>query len=452
MTPDGSPPASFAAPVSGACIARAVLQSPQAGRAVRGRAHFFPGVSDADWNDWRWQFRNRVHALHHLAAMLPFPPQERAAIGAVLREFRMGITPYYLSLIDPADPADPIARQVVPIAAESAANSAGVDDPLGEEMFSPVPGITHRYPDRCLMVVSNSCAIYCRYCTRKRIMAEDVVSDLDLQRMVDYIAGTPAIRDVVVSGGDPLTFATDKLDRILGKLRAIPHLEIIRIGSRVPVSLPMRIDDELTRMLARHHPLWINVHFNHPNEVTPDAALACDRLTRAGIPLNNQTALLRGVNDDEATQRALSHGLMLMRVRPYYLFHCDPVRGADHFRTTIARGIEIIESLRGHTSGLAIPQFAVDAPGGGGKIPVNPQYVLGYDKGRAILRNFQGRIYAAQDPHDLPGGSMPPPRLANPALGVDALAPGGTTNDTGALQEQSPHPASASSGWVHPRR
>ena len=452
MTPDSLPSSSPATRESGACIARAVLQSPQAGRALRGRAHFFPGASDADWNDWRWQFRNRVHALDQLATMLPFPPQERAAIGAVLRVFRMGITPYYLSLIDPADPADPIARQVVPIAAESAANSAGVDDPLGEEMFSPVPGITHRYPDRCLMVVSNSCAIYCRYCTRKRIMAEDVVSDLDLQRMVDYIAGTPAIRDVVVSGGDPLTFATDKLDRILGKLRAIPHLEIIRIGSRVPVSLPMRIDDELTRMLARHHPLWINVHFNHPNEVTPDAALACDRLTRAGIPLNNQAALLRGVNDDEATQRALCHGLMLMRVRPYYLFHCDPVRGADHFRTTIARGIEIIESLRGHTSGLAIPQFAVDAPGGGGKIPVNSQYVLAYDKGRAILRNFQGRIYEAQDPHDLPGGSMPPPRLANPALGVDALAPSGWTSGTGTLQEQSPHPASAASGWVHPRR
>ena len=450
MTPDSSSSISPKGSASDPCVARAVLQSPQAARAARGRAHFFPGVSDADWNDWRWQFRNRVHTLEQLATMLPFPPQERAAIGGVLREFRMGITPYYLSLIDPADPADPIARQVVPVAAEGASNSDGVDDPLGEEKYSPVPGITHRYPDRCLMVVSNSCAIYCRYCTRKRIMAEDVVSDLDLQRMVDYIAATPAIRDVVVSGGDPLTFATDKLDRILGKLRAIPHLEIIRIGSRVPVSLPMRIDDELTQMLARHHPLWINVHFNHPNEVTPDAALACDRLSRAGIPLNNQSALLRGVNDDEATQLALVHGLMLMRVRPYYLYHCDPVRGADHFRTTIERGIEMIESLRGHTSGLAIPQFAVDAPGGGGKIPVNPQYVLAYDHGRAILRNFQGRIYEAQDPPDLPGGSMPPPRLANPAAGVESLAPGGWSNEKQSHKESSPPPAET--GWVHPRR
>lgn len=430
-------------------IARAVLNSPQAERAARGRAHFYPGVSDTNWHDWRWQFRNRVHTLEQLAEVLPFPSLDRAAIGGVLREFRMGITPYYLSLVDPADPADPIARQVAPAAEEGAARSDGVDDPLGEEMFSPVPGITHRYPDRCLMVVSNSCAIYCRYCTRKRIMAEDVVSDLDLKRMIDYIAATPAIRDVVVSGGDPLTFATDKLDRILGKLRAIPHLEIIRIGSRVPVSLPMRIDDELTQMLARHHPLWINVHFNHPNEITPDAALACDRLSRAGIPLNNQSALLRGVNDDEATQLALVHGLMLIRVRPYYLYHCDPVRGADHFRTTIQRGIEMIESLRGHTSGLAIPQFAVDAPGGGGKIPVNPQYVLAYDQGRAILRNFQGRIYEAQDPLDLPGGSMPQPRLANPANGVETLAPAGWSREA-ASRDQYPWPP-PETGWVHPR-
>jgi lysine 2,3-aminomutase len=454
VTPDSLPSQPHAAAEPAARIARAILQSPQAGRATRGRAHFFPGVADALWNDWRWQFRNRVHALDHLAGMLPFPPQEHAALGAVLREFRMGITPYYLSLIDPMDPADPIARQVVPVAAEGAANSAGVDDPLGEELFSPVPGITHRYPDRCLMVVSNSCAIYCRYCTRKRIMAEDVVSDLDLQRMVDYIAGTPAIRDVVVSGGDPLTFATDKLDRILTKLRAIPHLEIIRIGSRVPVSLPMRIDDELTRMLARHHPLWINVHFNHPNEVTPDAALACDRLTRAGIPLNNQTALLRGVNDTEDIQRALCHGLMLMRVRPYYLYHCDPVRGADHFRTTMARGIEIIESLRGHTSGLAIPQFAVDAPGGGGKIPLNPQYVLSYESGRAVLRNFQGHIYEARDPHDLAGGSMPPPLLAEGETTAAARATSAPAGDLAADRNDAQPQRSGVSAtrWVHPRR
>jgi len=453
MTPENSSGAAQAPAPTRAFVARAILESAQAQRAARGRAHFFPAATDAEWSDWRWQFRHRVHTLEGLAAALPFPEQEREQRRRVLREFRMGITPYYLSLIDPADPHDPIARQVVPVADEEAGTSQGADDPLGEEMYSPVPGITHRYPDRCLMVVSNSCAIYCRYCTRKRIMAEDVVSDLDLDRMVDYIARTPSIRDVIVSGGDPLTFATEKLDRILGKLRAIRHLEIIRIGSRVPVSLPMRIDDELTSMLARHHPLWINVHFNHPNEVTPEAALACDRLTRAGIPLNNQTALLRGVNDDEAVQRALCHGLMQMRVRPYYLFHCDPVTGADHFRTTIGRGVELIESLRGHTSGLAIPQYAVDAPGGGGKIPVNPQYLLAYDQGRAILRNFQGRLYEAHDPPDLPGGSMPAPRLCNPERGIDTLAPSGW--------QRSPEPGDAESkaqadtpatSWMHPKR
>ena len=404
-------------------VARAIREGPAAERARRGRARFYPDVADADWHDWRWQFLHRLTSTQQLAAHLALADEE-ASCGAVLHEFRMGITPYFLSLIDPDDPADPVRRQIVPRAQEAANLSAGSDDPLGEEQHSPVPGITHRYPDRCLMVISNSCANYCRYCTRKRIMGDDAVSDLDLERMLDYIHRTPAIRDVVVSGGDPLTFATDRLDRILGRLRAIPHVEIIRIGSRVPIGLPMRIDNELTAMLARHHPLWVNLQVNHPREITPDAALACDRLSRAGIPLNNQTVLLRGVNDDEATQRALCHGLLLMRVRPYYLYHCDPVRGADHFRTTIARGIEIVESLRGHTSGLGVPQFVVDAPGGGGKIPINPQYVLAYDNGRAVLRNFQGRLYQAQDPEDLAGGALPPPRLADPVRGADAPAPG----------------------------
>jgi lysine 2,3-aminomutase len=254
-----------------------------------------------------------------------------------------------------------------------------------------------------------------------------------------------------VSGGDPLTFATDKLEPILTRLRAIPHLEIIRIGSRVPGALPMRVDDELTRMLAKYHPLWINVHFNHPNEITPEAARACDLLTRAGIPLNNQAALLRGVNDDEPTQRALCHGLMLMRVRPYYLFACDPVRGANHFRTTIARGVELIEALRGHTSGLAVPQFAVDAPGGGGKIPVNPQYLLAYDHGRAILRNYQGRIFEAQDPGDLPPGAMPPPRLANPARGCDALVPNGWTPTHEAAAPAQSQTSPIPSNWLRHR-
>jgi lysine 2,3-aminomutase len=366
--------------------------------ARRGRSHYFPEVADADWNDWRWQFRNRVttlEQLHRHLRHLPVASAEWERRRTVLRDFRMGIPPYYLALIDADDPDDPILRQAVPLDEEFEYRDVGDEDPLGEEKFSPVPGITHRYPDRVLMVISNSCAVYCRYCTRKRIMYEDAVPDLQIDQMVDYIARTPSVRDVVVSGGDPLTCSTSKLDSILSKLRAVPHLEIIRIGTRIPVSLPQRVDAELCDMLQRHHPLWINVHFNHPRECTPEAAAACDRLARAGIPLNNQAVLLNGVNDDVETMRQLVHALMRMRVRPYYLYHCDPVRGSEHMRTTIAKGIEIIEGLRGHTSGLAIPQYVVDAPGGGGKVPVNPQYLLAYDResGKARLRNFQGREF-----------------------------------------------------------
>jgi lysine 2,3-aminomutase len=368
-----------------------------------GRAHYYPGVADSDWNDWHWQFRNRVTSLEELARFVPIPASEWKVRAEVLRDFRMGITPYYLSLVDSTDPDDPILRQVVPLVEEHDNRSVGNEDPLGEEAFSPVPGITHRYPDRVLMVISNSCAIYCRYCTRKRTMYEDAVPNIEIDRMVDYIAATPSVRDVVVSGGDPLTYSTKKLEGILSKLRAIPHLEIIRIGSRVPVSLPQRIDDELGDMLQKYHPLWINVHFNHPAECTPDALRACDKLTRAGIPLNNQSVLLAGVNDSVAVQKALVHGLMKMRVRPYYLYQCDPVRGADHFRVPISKGLEIMEGLIGHTSGLALPRFVVDAPGGGGKIPVLPHYMQEYDPetGRALLRNFKGDLYEyfEQAPH-----------------------------------------------------
>ncbi|MFO0726113.1 MAG: KamA family radical SAM protein [Myxococcota bacterium] len=364
------------------------------------RHYYYPEVTDQEWNDWRWQFRNRVTTIDELHSKLPIPAHEWDARREILRDFRMGITPYYLSLIDPFDPRDPVLRQIVPLHDEYVYRSFGDEDPLGEEKLSPVPGITHRYPDRVLMVISNSCAVYCRYCTRKRIMYEDATPDIEIDAMVDYIARTPSVRDVVVSGGDPLTYSTAKLERILAKLRAIPHLEIIRIGSRVPVALPQRIDAELTAMLEKYHPLWINVHFNHVNEVTPEAAAACDRLLRAGIPLNNQSVLLKGVNDTVTAVKNLVHGLMRMRVRPYYLYQCDPVRGAEHFRTPISKGIEIIQGLRGHTSGLAVPTFVVDAPGGGGKIPVQPTYLLAYDpeEGKGIIRNFQGRISEYLDP------------------------------------------------------
>ncbi len=370
-----------------------------AGRPT-GRQRFFPDATDAQWNDWRWQFRNRVTTVDELLKLVPGLAPWAAMQREVLRDFRMGIPPYYMALIDPDDLDDPILKQAVPLQGEYEFRDVGEEDPLGEEQFSPVPGITHRYPDRVLMVISNSCAIYCRYCTRKRIMYEDAVPDVEIDRMVDYIARTPQVRDVIVSGGDPLTYGTKKLESILSKLRAVPHLEIIRIGSRVPVSLPQRVDDELVDMLQRYHPLWINVHFNHPRELTPEAAAACDKLSRAGIPLNNQSVLLKGINDDVATMRALVTGLMKMRVRPYYLYQCDPVRGAEHFRTSIAKGLEIIEGLRGHVSGLAVPTYVVDGPGGGGKIPVQPQYMLHYDPSRkkALLRNFQHRVFEYSEP------------------------------------------------------
>lgn len=406
-----------------------------------GRARYFPAASDAQWNDWRWQFKHRITTLDELAQLIPIPAAENAVRREVLRDFRMGITPYYLSLVDADDPDDPILRQVAPIVEEYVYRAVGEEDPLGEEQHSPVPGITHRYPDRVLMVISNSCAIYCRYCTRKRIMYEDAVPDVEIDRMVAYIARTPSVRDVVVSGGDPLTCSTKKLESILAKLRAIPHLEIIRIGSRVPVSLPQRIDDELCEMLQRYHPLWINVHFNHARELTPDAARACDKLSRAGIPLNNQSVLLKGVNDSLEAIRALVHGLMRMRVRPYYLYQCDPVRGAEHFRTPIDKGLEIIEGLRGHTSGLAVPTYVIDAPGGGGKIPINPDYLLHHDAGRgkAILRNFQGRVFEYVEPHGRAAGTPAPSSSGN---GHHARGGGGN----GAHSDE---PAVGKSQWVH---
>ena len=370
----------------------------------RGRAHYFPNVTDDEWNDWRWQLKNRITTLEELAKLLPIPEDELPIRREILRGFRMGISPYYLSLIDADDPKDPIMRQAVPLYDEFVYRNVGEEDPLHEEELSPVPGITHRYPDRVLMVISNSCAMYCRHCTRKRLMYEDATADVEIDQMLDYIARTPVIRDVIVSGGDPLTCTTERLESILSKLRAIPHVEVIRIGSRVPVTMPMRVDDALCAMLEKYHPLWINVHFNHPRECTPAAARACDKLLRAGIPLNNQSVLLRGVNDSVPTMKSLVHALMRMRVRPYYLFQCDPIRGAEHLRTPVSRGIEIMEGLRGHTSGLAVPTYVIDAPGGGGKIPIGPKYMLAYNEkeGRAQLRNFQGKTYEYHDP-PLPG-------------------------------------------------
>lgn len=369
---------------------------------LSGRRRFFPEATDDEWDDWRWQMRHRVGTLGELARLLPVPGGDMPRLAEVLADFRMAVTPYYLSLIDPDDPDDPVRRQAVPGVGEWLLKDVGGDDPLCEEEDSPVPGITHRYPDRVLMLVSGTCPVYCRHCTRKRVTRGGTAMP-DLDAMLAYVSSRPEIRDVVVSGGDPLTLATARLDCVLARLRAIPHVEMIRIGSRVPVTMPQRIDGELCAMLERHHPIWINVHFNHPRECTPEAARACGLLLKAGIPLNNQSVLLRGVNDSVAVMRELVHALLRMRVRPYYLFQCDPIRGAEHLRTPMSKGIEIMEALRGHTSGLAVPTYVVDAPGGGGKIPIGPEYLVSYDKatGRAVMRNFQGRIYEHSDPRIL---------------------------------------------------
>jgi len=375
-------------------------------------------ISREEWNDYRWQLRHRITRLSDVASLLDLPPDEMEVLGRVCGAYHFAVTPYYFSLIRLGDPADPIARQAIPSTDEYYGMDTGEDDPLEEEKDMPVPGLTHRYPDRCLLVVTNFCSTYCRHCTRKRIWAlgEGARTEFELTKMFAYIRRHEEIRDVIVSGGDPLTLSNERIEFILKSLRKIPHVEIIRIGTRVPVVLPMRIDDALCALLERYGPIWVNTQFNHPREVTEDAARACDRLLRAGIPVNNQTVLLRGVNDHPEIIRRLNTRLLAAKVRPYYLFQCDQVRGLEHFRTRLSKGIEIMEALRGHTSGLAIPSFVVDVPGGGGKIPLMPNYLIAMGHDRTILRNYEGILVSYEEPaHD--GRSVarpeaePPPRV-----------------------------------------
>jgi lysine 2,3-aminomutase len=365
------------------------------------RAKFYQDVPDAKWNDWRWQLSHRLNTLQELANVLELNESEKQALAAK-HLFRVDITPYFASLIDPNDPHDPIRAQVVPTARELVPFTAMMEDSLAEDAHSPVPGLVHRYPDRVLMLVTTQCATYCRYCTRSRIVGDPTAtfSRKEFDAQIEYLERTPQVRDVLLSGGDPLVLAPKLLEEILSRLRAIPHIEIIRIGSRVPVFMPMRVTQELCDILSQYHPLWLNIHVNHPNEITQELAQACDRLTRAGIPLGNQSVLLAGVNDCPHIQRQLVQDLVRIRVRPYYLYQCDLVHGAGHFRTPVAKGIEIIEALRGHTSGYAIPTFVVDAPGGGGKIPVMPQYQISASDHKVVLRNFEGFITTYEEPLD----------------------------------------------------
>jgi lysine 2,3-aminomutase len=358
-------------------------------------------VPDQDWNDWRWQLSHRLNTLEELQQIINLTPEEVEGLAAE-DKFRVDITPYFASLIDPDDPMCPVRQQVIPQGRELAAFTSMMEDSLAEDAHSPVPGLVHRYPDRVLMLVTTQCASYCRYCTRSRIVGDPTAnfSKRDFEAQVDYLERTPQVRDVLLSGGDPLTLKPALLDWLLGRLREIPHIEIVRIGSRVPVFLPQRITQEFADMVKKYHPLWLNIHVNHAKEITPELAEACDRMAGAGIPLGNQSVLLAGVNDSVHIQRQLVHELVMMRVRPYYLYQCDLVHGAGHFRTTVSKGIEIIEGLRGHTSGYAVPQFVVDAPGGGGKIPVSPNYVLAQSPGHVVLRNFEGYITTYAEPLD----------------------------------------------------
>jgi lysine 2,3-aminomutase len=368
--------------------------------AYTRRLDLFKGVTDEQWNDWKWQVRNRIETVDELKKYIPLTKEEEEGVVKCLETLRMAITPYYLSLMDPMSPDDPVRRQAIPTGLETYRADADLLDPLHEDTDSPVPGLTHRYPDRALLLITDQCSMYCRHCTRRRFAGHNdaVLPMQQIDNAIDYISKTPVIRDVLLSGGDPLLMSDDKLEYIIKRLREIPHVEIVRIGSRTPVVMPQRITDELVNMLKKYHPIWLNTHFNHPNEITEEAKKACAKLADAGIPLGNQSVLLRGVNDCVHVMRKLVHDLVQIRVRPYYIYQCDLSYGLEHFRTPVAKGIEIIEGLRGHTSGYCIPTFVVDAPGGGGKIPVMPNYVISQSYNKVILRNFEGVITTYEQP------------------------------------------------------
>lgn len=362
----------------------------------------FPEVTDEQWNNWHWQVQNRIETLEQLKKYIKLTTEEENGVKESLKTLRMAITPYYLSLIDQSNPNCPVRKQAIPTHAETHHSAADLLDPLHEDGDSPSPGLTHRYPDRVLLLVTDMCSMYCRHCTRRRFagQTDSSSSQDDISKAIDYIARTPQVRDVLLSGGDALMISDSRLESIISRLREIPHVEIIRIGTRTPVVCPQRITDDLVNMLKKYHPIWLNTHFNHPQEVTEESIAACERMANAGIPLGNQSVLLRGVNDCVPTMKKLVQQLVKMRVRPYYIYQCDLSMGLEHFRTPVSKGIEIIENLRGHTSGYAVPTFVVDAPGGGGKTPVMPNYVISQGPHKVILRNFEGVITTYSEPDD----------------------------------------------------
>ncbi len=373
---------------------------PISARSEEFRARFFPFTTSAEWCDWRWQLRNRIRGLEELERMVSLSQDERDAIGRRRGSLPFAVTPYYLSLVDPEDPNQPIRRTVIPVTDEFLHMPGEAEDPLDEDRDSPVPGLVHRYPDRVLFLVTNSCASNCRYCTRSRMVENpdrNPFFHAQWERAIAYIEAHTEVRDVLLSGGDPLTLSDDRLDWLLSRIRRIEHVEMIRIGTKAPVVMPQRITTALTRVLKRYHPLWMSIHFTHPDELTPETREACGRLADAGIPLGSQTVLLSGINDSVPVMKSLMHALIKARVKPYYLYQCDPIIGSSHFRTPVSKGIEIIQGLRGHTSGYAVPNYVIDAPQGGGKIPLLPDYYQGRDGDDVVLKNYEGKLFRYPD-------------------------------------------------------
>jgi lysine 2,3-aminomutase len=380
---------------------------------------FWRDVSDKDWNDWRWQLKNRITTVEQLQKFLPtLTPEEFAGAKLANTKLALAITPYFFNLIDPADENCPVRLQVIPKVAESHTAPWEMSDPVGEDSHSPVPGLVHRYPDRVLFLVTDRCAAYCRYCTRSRLVSNATGYDFhpEFDKQIEYIAAHSEIRDVLLSGGDPLLLSDDKLENLLSRLRAIPHVEFLRIGSRIPTFLPQRITPELCAMLKKFHPLFMSVHSNHPRELTTEVRDALARLADAGIPLGNQSVLLKHVNDSAEVMKAHVQKLLMCRVKPYYIYQCDLISGSAHLRTSVRKGLEIMEALRGHTSGYAVPTYVIDAPGGGGKVPIAPEYVLCRNAGRVLIRNYEGKVFEYPEAQDGTPLVKPPKKIEEPEL------------------------------------
>jgi lysine 2,3-aminomutase len=358
-------------------------------------------VSEREWNDWRWQLRHRITTYEQLKEILELTSEEIEGIKHSKGRLALAVTPYFASLMDPFNPNCPIRRQAIPRVEEIHLSKNEMVDPLGEDTHSPVPGLVHRYPDRVLLLVTDQCAVYCRYCTRRRLVGsnERSITQGNFEEVLKYLKSHRKVRDVLLSGGDPLLLENERLEEMLSRLRAIPHIELLRIGTRVPVTLPQRITSGLVRMLKKYHPLMISIHFTHPKEITDQVRRACSELADGGIPLGSQTVLLKGINDKPYIMKKLVQELLKIRVRPYYIYQCDLAMGTEHFRTSVATGIQIMEKLRGHTTGYAVPTYVVDAPGGGGKIPLQPDYVVSKGRGKIVLRNYEGKVFEYPEPN-----------------------------------------------------